>query len=160
MVLNSRMGCSYQHLFEHQTNTAEQEMSARGITWKEMVGKSLSKLRPSFTNFEEHARHSYTREDGCQCPPLEKVQKTMLCCLCPSVHFGLPNFSCISCTEPNCSTWCLQDKMWPAQWKQPAGWKGHFKSARGYQWEEKRKPSQIQLYFIFFFFFKFHTEKP
>lgn len=77
-----------------------------------------------------------------------KLQKTMLCCLCPSDHFGLPDFSCTSCAEPNHPAW---NKMWPAWWKKLLDVKGHFKPTRRYHWEEKRKPSQLQLNFIFFF---------
>lgn len=153
MVLNSRMGCSYQHLFEHQTNTAEQEMSARGITWKEMVGKSLSKLCLSFTNFEEHARHSYTRQDGCQCPPLKRSRRP--CSAVFALQFILvsPTFHAFHVQNPTalhgaCRTRCDQPSENNLLDEKDT-------SSQPGDISEKKKESQVKYNYILSFFFFF-----
>lgn len=81
-----------------------------------------------------------------------KTQKTMFCCLCPSVHFGLPNFPCFSCAEPNHSAWHLWDKMQSTQWQKLLDQKDSSSHPEDII-QKKKKKIQVKYNYILTFFF-------
>lgn len=95
-------------------------MSCWRTPLKGKAGKLLSKLCSLSTNFEEHARHSYTRQDVCQQPPPENIQtweglKDHIVMSWPFCSVWSPQPSACSMCRTNRSAWLLQDKMWSAR---------------------------------------------